>query len=294
MTASPAVRERSLLIDCNGATLIGILHEPILPAGQPPASRGVMVIVGGPQYRVGSHRQFVLLARDLASAGFPVLRFDYRGMGDSDGGYLGFEHIAADVSAAADAFRRACPGMQDLVLWGLCDGASAAAFHAADNGVPDDGHRVAGLVIVNPWVRTEQGLAQAYVRSYYGRRLFQWSFWRKLLGGDMHIAATLRGFLGDLRKARGTDATDQPRSAGLPERVRQALDGFQGPVLLILSGRDLTAQEFVACTSAGNWQEILARRNVTRLDYPEADHTFSRRSWHEAMSAACVDWLRSW
>ncbi len=291
MTGAIAVRERSLLIDCEGATLIGILHEPARPAADPAGRRGVLIIVGGPQYRVGSHRQFVLLARDLARRGYPVLRFDYRGMGDSAGEYRGFEHIPADIDAAAKAFRRACPGLQDVVLWGLCDGASAAAFHAADAG-----QSIAGLVMVNPWVRTEQGLAQAYVRSYYGRRLFQWSFWKKLLRGEMRIIATLRDFLGDVQKARGAAAPEQSQapSAQLPERVQRALAGFSGPVLLILSGRDLTAQEFVACLAADAWQPVLARQNVQRLDYPEADHTFSRRAWQDEMSAACADWLNSW
>ena len=47
--------------------------------------RGVLIVTGGPQYRAGSHRQFVLLARFLAARGMAVLRFDYRGMGDSEG-----------------------------------------------------------------------------------------------------------------------------------------------------------------------------------------------------------------
>jgi hypothetical protein len=49
----------------------------------------VVIIVVGPQYRAGLHRQFVSLARTLSTAGFLVLRYDYRGMGDSDGEYLG-------------------------------------------------------------------------------------------------------------------------------------------------------------------------------------------------------------
>lgn len=289
MSNPPVVRERSLLIDCDEATLIGVLHEPVPATQGAAASHGVVIVVGGPQYRVGSHRQFVLLARDLASAGIPVLRFDYRGMGDSDGEYRGFEHVSADITAAAAAFRRACPAVRDVVLWGLCDGATAATFHAAEAA-----HEVAGLMLVNPWVRTEQGLAQAYVRSYYGRRLLQWSFWRKLLRGEMQVMATLRGFLGDVQKARGSAAVDQPQTAELPVRMRRALTGFPGPVLLILSGKDLTAREFVACTTSGDWQAVLARQNVRRLDHPEADHTFSRRAWHDRMSADCVDWLRSW
>ena len=39
----------------------------------------MVIVVGGPQYRAGSHRQFTLLARHIAAAGYPVLRFDARG-----------------------------------------------------------------------------------------------------------------------------------------------------------------------------------------------------------------------
>jgi len=49
------------------------------------ADTGVLIVVGGPQYRVGSHRQFVMLARFLADHGVPCMRFDYRGMGDVSG-----------------------------------------------------------------------------------------------------------------------------------------------------------------------------------------------------------------
>lgn len=282
MTAQQHVTERAVTFDCEGDTLVGILHRPAMPA-----ARGVLIVVGGPQYRVGSHRQFVLLARDLAARGIPVLRFDYRGMGDSEGEFRGFLHVSADISAAIKVFRTACPGLRDIVLWGLCDGATAAAFFAA--GHPST---VAGLIVANPWVRTEQGLAQAYVSNYYGRRLFQWSFWQKLLRGEMHIRRTLRGFLTDVQKARDRSGAQQP--AALPERVRRAFEEFPGPVLLVLSGNDLTASEFVACTNQDTWRPILARAGMRRLDLPEADHTFSRRRRQDEMSAACADWLRSW
>jgi uncharacterized protein len=282
MNAPGLLPERAVTFACEGATLVGILHEPAAPA-----TRGVLIVVGGPQYRVGSHRQFVLLARDLARQGIPVLRFDYRGMGDSGGEFRGFEHVSADIAAAAAALRAACPGLREIVLWGLCDGASAAAFFAAAHP-----QAVAGLIVANPWVRTEQGLARSYVKNYYGQRLFQWSFWRKLLRGEMRVWKTLRGFLSDVEKAR--DSGGGQKEAGLPERMRRAFEAFQGPVLLILSGKDLTAGEFAACAGQANWEPIVGRPGFRRLELPEADHTFSRRRQQDEMSTACADWLRSW
>ena len=80
------VVERALTFDCCGERLVGVVSEPAL-AGK----LGVVVVVGGPQYRVGSHRQFVLFARRLATEGVAVLRFDYRGMGDATGRPRQFE-----------------------------------------------------------------------------------------------------------------------------------------------------------------------------------------------------------
>ncbi|MDQ2695687.1 MAG: hydrolase 1, exosortase A system-associated, partial [Pseudomonadota bacterium] len=111
--------ETAFVFACRGDELPGILHH-----GAAGAARGLLLVVGGPQYRVGSHRQFVLLARDLAAAGIPVLRFDYRGMGDAGGDFAGFEGVDDDIAAALDAFFARCPGLREVVLWGLCDAAS--------------------------------------------------------------------------------------------------------------------------------------------------------------------------
>ena len=87
------MKERCLSFECGGETLLGILHEPRIHK-----ETGVLVIVGGPQYRVGSHRQFVLMARALANVGYAVLRFDYRGMGDSTGCPRGFEAVDKSIT----------------------------------------------------------------------------------------------------------------------------------------------------------------------------------------------------
>ena len=80
-----------------GTFQLGILAQPEIPA-----QTGVVVVVGGPQYRAGSHRQFVLLSRALAQAGFAVLRLDYQGMGDSDGAPYDFTHVSSDIARAIE------------------------------------------------------------------------------------------------------------------------------------------------------------------------------------------------
>jgi exosortase A-associated hydrolase 1 len=282
--------ERALRFPCAGNWLYGVLSLPAQAPAAGPA-RGVLIVVGGPQVRTGSHRQFTLLARSLARAGFPVLRFDYRGMGDSDGQARDFEQVEQDLRAALDCFFAEVPGMREVVLWGLCDGASAGAMYA-----PMDA-RVAGLALLNPWVRTECGAAKATLKHYYRARLLDPSLWKKVASGRFDALQAARSLAASVRTAfgRGGPATAGKEQAGLPERMHAALQRFDGRVLVMLSGADLTAQEF-AGLSAGSreWQRLLEGPAWTRHTLPGADHTCSRREWHEQVVDWTGAWLRSW
>ena len=176
---------------------------------------GVVVIVGGPQYRAGSHRQFVLLSRALADAGFAVLRFDYRGMGDSEGVQRDFEAVSQDVAAAINMLQLQMPVVKQIALWGLCDGASAALLYC--NEVTDP--RVAGLCLLNPWVRSEASLAKTQVKHYYTDRLKQKEFWLKLFSGKVALSA----FGGLIRRIRiSASAGDKSMHTADPFQVRMA------------------------------------------------------------------------
>lgn len=279
------VLERAVCFDCQGAALYGVLS-----LSAQPGRRGVVIVVGGPQYRAGSHRQFTLLARSLAAANIAVLRFDYRGMGDSEGAAHSFEDINDDVRSAVDSMFDMVPGLEDVVLWGLCDGASAALFYA-----PDDA-RVSGVVLLNPWLRTEVGAARARLRHYYPLRLLERELWRKILRGQLDYRASLRSLAGVLRdvmhrKPLGTTLAALP----LPLRMRDAFFRFNGKVLLIMSGRDLTAKEFLAAVAgSAEWQNRIRLPHVTRHDLVAADHTFSRREWRDQVAGWTGTWLKSW
>ncbi len=276
-----------LTFAADGSALIGVLHLP----PQPPAT-GVVIVVGGPQYRVGSHRQFVLMARYLAAQGIAVLRFDCRGMGDSGGNFPGFERIAGDIRAAIDALLGAAPSIRSVVLWGLCDAATAIAMYASED------ERITGVILLNPWIRSEATQARTHLRHYYAQRLCDPLFWRRVMRLEFRPIRSARGLIRDVLHAVGTPARAHTsivaETAGpLAERMAAGLQKYRGAVLLIISGRDLTAKEFEdAAQGSRLWRRLLADSRITRHDLAEADHTFSRCVWRDQVAAWTEEWVR--
>ena len=269
-----------------------MLHLPREPNATP-SPLGVVLVVGGPQVRVGSHRQFVHLARALAQGGHPVLRFDVRGMGDSTGTPRSFEQIGPDIGAAIGALMAAQPHLKGVVLWGLCDGASAALLYLHEQPDP----RVQGLCLVNPWARSEATQAQVQVRHYYTRRLLQPSFWRKLASGGVGLSS-LRGLWSSLRtlwaSRRTPSKPDTHENQPYVERMAAAWKAFPGPVLLQLSAHDFTAREFeTVLKTHACWQGATSRANLQIQSIADADHTLSEPVARETAERLCREWLRS-
>lgn len=278
--------ELPLVFRCEGEPLIGVLNRPARPA-----RLGVLVVVGGPQYRVGSHRQFVALARAVAAGGFACLRFDVRGMGDSAAPQRSFENVDADLKAAIDALLEAVPELDGVVLWGLCDGASAALIYA-----PQD-PRVEGVIALNPWVRTEASLAAARIDHYYKGKLLSAQFWRRLLGGKVKVGRAFVELAGALKqrikgKARAAGERSAPARTFI-ERMGEGWQALRGRVLVGLSGNDLTAREFADfCRERPAWRAAV-EPGPNFFELADADHTFSSRDWKHAVEQRTLDWLRT-
>jgi len=286
--------ENGFTFPCDSAALVGVLHD-----GAAGARRGVLIVVGGPQYRVGSHRQFLLLARHLAAAGIPTFRFDHSGMGDAEGEGKHFEDLDRDIRSALDAFLVRCPRLEEIVIWGLCDAASAALLYAWRDP------RVTGLVLLNPWVRTRVTVSRAYLKHYYSRRLFEPVFWRRLFAFELDVKDSTRSLLRHVANAlekprdfRGVQSGSEGGDSlgrGLPERMANGFKRFSGRVLLVLSGADLTAAEFkeaVRCSQL--WQRLLEDDRVSQRELEEADHIFSRKVWRDQVAHWTREWIESW
>lgn len=261
--------------------LLGICHLP-----PDAADVGVVLLVGGPQYRVGSHRMFVLIARELARYGHAVLRFDFTGMGDSEGTFPGFERLNADVAAAIDRFGASAPAVRRFVLLGLCDGATAAAYYA-----PDD-PRVIAAVLLNPWVHTQSAEARTLLWHYYPRRLVQRDFWRALSHGEVAIGASLVDFLGKLRRTFGGRGAGAAAEGSFVDRMRNALNSFSGRLLVVTSERDHTALQFTDLWARDpRWRGIRESAQIVTLS--GADHTLSAASDLRSFCGVVGEWLKT-
>lgn len=291
--------EHFLRFQSEQANLSAILHLPENNCEADNKGIGVLIIVGGPQYRVGSHRQFVKLSRALAKHGIASMRLDITGMGDSTGTAAPFYHQTTDIEFAVEQFFLVCPQLKSLVLWGLCDAASAILIKL---NRPDP--RISGIVLLNPWVRQAQNHAQVKLKYYYLQRLFKKQFWLKCFSGGLALRKSFLDLLQTIQTIRQdypqkenntvSFKTDEIPTITENNYVDIMLAGWQrfsGKILLISSELDLTAKEFFRlCQQDPSWKYCLQQANQQVIT--GANHTFSSQHWREQVEQASLDFIQ--
>ena len=250
---------RLIAFPCAGETLVGTLDEG-------DGTTGLLIVSGGNEIRVGAHRGMALLAARLAAAGIPVFRYDRRGIGDSTGGNLGFEHSADDMAVAVAAFRSESPHVTRIVGFGNCDAATALALF----------HRQAGIeamVLANPWTvdQADDLPPTAAIHARYLERLKNPDTYLRLLSGKVDFRKLLKGLLKLSAKQSQDDAS-------LAVRLRAALEAADKPIRIILAKGDATAIAFAASSAGAN----LTTQTDT-LD--SASHSFASATDKTALEA---------
>lgn len=246
---------RHILFACEGAALAGTID----PAD---GETGLLIVTGGKEVRAGAWSGQALLAARIAAAGFPVLRFDRRGIGDSDGPPGDFRTSAPDIAAALAAFRKECPALTRIVAMGNCDGASALMLTGGDG--------CDGLILSNPWTieNDDDAPPPEALRGHYASRLKDPAALLRLLRGGVNLRGLFRSLLGALKPA--------PPPTGLAQDMKEGLARYSGEVRLLVATRDRTAQAFLA---AWNKQDPRLRTCAN------ATHSFveaEARDWLEA------------
>ncbi|MCB2050891.1 MAG: hydrolase 1, exosortase A system-associated [Novosphingobium sp.] len=210
---------------CEGSQLAGTLDHG-------DADVGLLIVSGGNELRSGAFSGMSQLAARIAHAGFPVFRFDRRGVGDSEGENCGFLHSGPDIAAAVEAYQKHAPHMRRIIAFGNCDGASALALQS--------GNGFDALVLSNPWTIEDEDDTPppAAIRARYAEKLRNPRELGRLLKGQVSFGKLARGVIHAMRPA--------PPSGSLADAVREGINRFDGPVRILLAERDRTAQVFAA------------------------------------------------
>lgn len=218
-----------------------------------PATTGLLIISGGNELRAGPWGSQAGLADRIAAAGFPVLRFDRRGVGDSEGENGTFTASGPDIAAAVHAFRAHVPTLRKIVAYGNCDAASALMLAK--------GQGCDALVLANPWTfepepeveaapqvtatePAETPMPPAAMRNYYLRRLANPAALKRLFSGKVKVGKMASSLVEAVKSA--------PPPSSLAQSMAEGLNAYYGPVTILLAENDRTAQAFKAVWDKGD------------------------------------------
>lgn len=220
--------------------VFGVLHVP----EQTPAP-GLIMCHGLTGNKAETHRLFVAAARDFCQHGLTVLRFDFRGSGDSAGEFrdMTVSREIADAGAALDFLAsRPEAAAERLGVLGLSLGGCVAACLAGR----DD--RVRALVL---WaaVANAERVHDSLVPEFASQPVLDMQGWG--LG---------RGFLDDLQNINPLKEVGK----------------YSGPSLVVHGSAD----EAVPPSDGSDYRVALGGR--CRLEYiQQADHVFSSLTWKD-------------
>jgi pimeloyl-ACP methyl ester carboxylesterase len=117
-TIGDGVTEQAFAFTVDNATVKGTLAKPEIHA-----DTGIVFVHGWSGNRTGPHGLLTAVARSAAVNGYPSLRFDFRGRGESEGDGLQSTLVTmADDLVAAARVLLAQTGVRRLVYVGLCSG----------------------------------------------------------------------------------------------------------------------------------------------------------------------------
>jgi len=295
-----------------GQILHGILHEP-----HAAKARGICVLLLSPgiKGRVGPHRLYLKIAARLVPLGFHVLRFDFHGLGDSEGDLperaladvyntVHSGRFVGDTIAAMDWMERTA-GVRRFVGSGLCGGAITALL-AAEADARIECLLALGLPSVleggpENWARVLTHQEAIGLRGSYFQKLTDPASVRRFLTGKSSykvIWRVVRAWIGDRRAVR----SDRPAThrATVDHTNPRFANAFlmmlrsRRPMLLIFAGADRLRAQFAEHFEAHN--EALLRDLPPIYEVhivTDANHVFGEPASVDDLLDASEAWLVS-
>ena len=296
----------------NGNTLVGTLHTPSdSPAGLPV----IVLLSPGIKMRVGPHRLYNRMTAAFNELGFTVFKFDFTGLGDSEGELeREFLHevynmtesgFFVDDSVDALDYLYSTLDSPSFIVGGLCGGAITGLLLAQQDS------RVCGLISLAMTVTLSSGPEgrskhagaselEALGRGYI-RKLSDPKAWLRLLSLKSDFS-TLTRSLRQLLIGRGPSPKELPTAKPgdkpatnanplFPPAFLSALKSGR-KIVLIYSKADRTYWDF-RDKFVSEYQESIEEwaesYELHLID--DANHVFSFREWEDQVHSITTEWL---
>jgi dipeptidyl aminopeptidase/acylaminoacyl peptidase len=250
----------------HGQQIVGVLHVPdrLKREAKTP---GIVMFHGFTGNKIESHRLFVHVARALCDSGFVVLRFDFRGSGDSDGVFDDMT-VPGEVSDAEKALtfmaRQRWVDKEKIGVLGLSVGGRVAAILASKDG------RVRFAVLYSAALGP---LRKRFLAGIDGENLEKLDSGESVKVGD-----------GWYLKKAFFETVDDPVPLEVMHRIMV-------PVLLVHSDMD----QVMPMEDSRKGYEIIRNLNRKNEFYivKDGDHTFREKRHTKEVIEKTVEWLRS-
>ncbi|MFH1132618.1 MAG: alpha/beta fold hydrolase [Pseudomonadota bacterium] len=304
--------EKPISFQVKDATLFGILHLPEAEPTERP-ELGLVFVHSGSRGRLGNTFHYPFFARHLAKLGYPVLRFDPAGIGDSTGepdrcpmndfyGKIQVGKFVDETLVAIEEFHRLV-NPKRIVLFGICGGAITALLTGPRSQLVD------ALVLLSIPVlldssqqsqidRIPKEFARKYLISLYARKLLSLKAWKRLLLFQSETGA-IWTYLKAAIKGPGAKAKSSVDSENQNMRFNkyflEALDSTMersNPALFLFGEEDEFRWEFEREFYNVYWEKNPAYKRLCDIHFfPFCNHMFTLREWQQQALKVTELWL---
>jgi len=294
--------------------LFGILHEPEPGIRK---STAIVLLSPGVKMRVAPHGMYTKMARQYVAMGYPVLRFDFYGLGDAEG-QVEMEKLSSvynsiqlgryiDDTADSLDWLQENYGISDFVVGGLCGGAITGMM-AAENDL-----RIKGLLALGIPVALDVGEENRHkhmskgqlsqLRSGYIKNLFKWQSWVRLLTFKSDFRVLFKSIVQLFKRKKNitrksvTSATAENKQHDDNTNPRFApaflnMLETSRPMLHIFSGADRLAWEFEEKFSEKHREQLDQYSDVLEIHtIDKANHILGHPDWFNQMLDISKHWL---
>lgn len=259
---SPKVVVQPLLLGAS-KNLFSMLTTPTIES----SNVGVIILNAGLLHNVGPFKLSVEISNSLGEVGFPSLRIDQSGKGETPARHQTSrrESVLLDFDESISAFRER--GIEKVIIIGLCSGADDALLIASKR------NNVAGLILLD-------GYARRTLKYEIGRigdtlkHLVHWALEKlRIRSADASVDNDIRDWDSDVEMVR---SLENQLNCGV--RI----------LAIFTPGQDYYGYPGQLAESLSN---DASRDNLEEIFFENADHTYSFVMNREALVTSIEDWI---